>query len=111
MTTERKPHVHAEVIKAWADGAEVQVSTDGGCTWADAAAPMFSYACLYRIKPEPKEPTTWYQGVFSHPGGWLFIPDRLFRGEDEARSYWSGYAAEEFPLIKLVPIYTEENAE
>lgn len=24
MTTEKKPHVHAEVIKAWADGATIE---------------------------------------------------------------------------------------
>lgn len=48
-----KPHKHAEVIKAWADGAEVQY-LDGINSWIDAANPQWDDYTQYRIKPEPK---------------------------------------------------------
>ncbi|MFN7611531.1 MAG: hypothetical protein ACK5QX_11450 [bacterium] len=53
MTTERKPHVHATFIKAWADGAQIQfLNLDG--EWVDVAKPNWAPQRVYRIKPEPK---------------------------------------------------------
>jgi hypothetical protein len=53
-----KPHIHAEVIKAWADGAEIEVIhntiSDG---WLPTDAPDWSLSCSYRVKPEPKPNT------------------------------------------------------
>jgi hypothetical protein len=46
-------HKHAELIKAWADGAEIQfynVFTQ----WVDVDNPEWKEGCLYRIKPELK---------------------------------------------------------
>jgi hypothetical protein len=48
-----KPHKHAELIKAWADGAEIQYKLNG--VWYDGFHDMSwldNYE--YRIKPEPK---------------------------------------------------------
>ena len=47
-----KPHKHAELIKAWADGAEIQLKGRNG-EWIDIF-PDWSEECEYRIKPEPK---------------------------------------------------------
>lgn len=48
------PRKHADVIKAWADGAEVQARPPGGCTmWADVKVPVFSSDWEYRVKPDP----------------------------------------------------------
>lgn len=50
----KTPHKHAELIKAWADGAEIEVSMDGS-HWSDClGAPSFNVNFKYRIKPEPK---------------------------------------------------------
>ena len=46
-----KPHKHAELIKAWADGAEIQRKVHG--EWEDCQPKWDEYAD-YRIKPEPK---------------------------------------------------------
>lgn len=47
------PHKWAELIKAWADGAEVQIFV--GNEWHDIQNPRFdSSESKYRIKPEPK---------------------------------------------------------
>jgi hypothetical protein len=54
------PHKHAEIIKAWADGAEIEARTL--CThvrnsneWFDTTDPVWSNKNLdFRIKPETK---------------------------------------------------------
>jgi hypothetical protein len=53
MTTERKPHVHAALIKAWADGALIQFRNLDD-EWVDVLAPDWHFSRKYRIKPEPK---------------------------------------------------------
>ena len=46
-----KPHKHAELIKAWADGAKIQLWWADG--WVDSENPNWGGE-IYRIKPEPK---------------------------------------------------------
>lgn len=47
-----KPHKHAELIKAWADGAEIEVHTFRH-GWEHCEHPNW-IDNEYRIKPEPK---------------------------------------------------------
>ena len=51
-----KPHKHAELIKAWADGAEIQVFDNIFNSWFDVIdnKPSWDFEHEYRIKPEPK---------------------------------------------------------
>ena len=51
----KKPHKHAELIKAWADGAKIQHFAPHLDMWADITAPAWNTSCDYRIKPEVKE--------------------------------------------------------
>jgi hypothetical protein len=48
-----KPHKHAELIKAWADGAEIEVKADVNY-WLLTKAPTWYVDYEYRIKREPK---------------------------------------------------------
>jgi hypothetical protein len=48
-----KPHKHAELIKAWADGATIQ-ARDEIFEWADIPNPTWQLNLEYRIKREPK---------------------------------------------------------
>ncbi len=48
-----KPHKHAEVIKAWADGAEVQTRSDIYDDWHDVKYSVFYPNKEYRVKPQP----------------------------------------------------------
>ena len=48
------PHKHADLIKAWADGAEIQAKSMISHTWVDVQEPSWSPEQAYRIKP--KEP-------------------------------------------------------
>lgn len=53
MNTAKKPHKHAELIKAWADGAEIEYL---GCVgeWYPKSNPLWSDNMTYRIKPTPQ---------------------------------------------------------
>ena len=44
------PHKHAEVIKAWADGADIEYFLDNN-QWAKAVGPAWCEGNRYRIKP------------------------------------------------------------
>ena len=52
-----QPHKHAALIKAWAEGATIQVNFPNDAErWTDTPDPAWgtSYSRKYRIKPEPK---------------------------------------------------------
>lgn len=62
----RKPHKHAEVIKAWADGAEIEyleTMTSKEPYWANAPMPKWSEETMYRVKPEPKPDMVFYARI------------------------------------------------
>ena len=46
-------HKHAELIKAWADGAEIQVFYNDIMTWGGVDKPDWHESLSYRIKPKP----------------------------------------------------------
>lgn len=48
------PHKHAALIKAWADGAEIEVQRINSNVWEIAHCPAWVEQATYRIKPEPK---------------------------------------------------------
>ena len=45
-------HIHADLIHAWADGAEIQAKSND--VWLDCPIPMWYTTAIYRIKPETK---------------------------------------------------------
>lgn len=53
MSKQNKPHKHAELIKLWADGAEIQYK-NGGAGWISIGDPSWCDENEYRIAPEPK---------------------------------------------------------
>lgn len=46
-----QPRKHADVIKAWADGAEVQARMGEHDVWIDMPCPRFEESLQYRVKP------------------------------------------------------------
>ncbi len=54
------PHKHADLIKAWADGAKIEYWDTLKNTWAQpcGGTPMWNVNNTYRIKPEPKPDIT-----------------------------------------------------
>lgn len=49
------PHKHAAVIKAWADGAEIQCKAPHHVRWQDCSFPAWNADTKYRVKPETKK--------------------------------------------------------
>lgn len=62
-----KPHRHAELIHAYADGAEIEVYDKKFEKWTATENPCFLSGMEYRIKPEPR-PDLIYYGVFDMDG-------------------------------------------
>lgn len=65
----KTPYKHAEIIKAWADGADIEVQTHSTGPWIDfkdtcqLGCVAWSSSWEYRIKPEPKPDVVWYMVV------------------------------------------------
>ena len=59
-------HKHAELIHAWADGAEIEYLTAYG-TWALKEHTSWNEYHEYRIKPEPKPDVIDYAYVIKNP--------------------------------------------
>jgi hypothetical protein len=51
-----KPHKHAELIKAWADGETIEMFSADGC-WMEVPHPSWRSDMEYRIRHEPKPDT------------------------------------------------------
>lgn len=49
-----KPHKHAALIKAWADGVSIEHYNTMDKTWYDCPFPSWIDSHPYRIKPTPK---------------------------------------------------------
>ena len=62
-----KPHVHAEVIKAWADGAEIEYRHDNSDDWAVADSPRWYEGVYYRVKPKT---VVKYHGIMQGTDGY-----------------------------------------
>ena len=73
-----KPHKHADLIKAWADGAEVEYLDAGSASfWRSVTSPRWDGQGEYRIKPEPKPDVVKYGeiGVIYAPA-WHAEPNK-----------------------------------
>lgn len=49
----KQPHKHAALIKAWADGAEIETYDVVEGSWYSVDDPSWNRRFEYRIKPEP----------------------------------------------------------
>jgi hypothetical protein len=58
-----KPHKHAELIKQWAEGVEIEVKHPSNGSWWDAKPPVWDLDYEYRIKPEHKPDVVVYSRV------------------------------------------------
>ena len=76
-------HKHAEIIKAWADGAEVQVFRHeyDGYYWEDTATPNFNIDFDYRIKPTEKV-VRWLWAWQPIGTNWSFISEHRYTDEE-----------------------------
>lgn len=60
-------HVHCELIKAWADGNEIQFFGKLSKEWHDATCPNWCIETVYRLKPVRRE------GMYGYRDDYLTI--------------------------------------
>lgn len=76
----KTPHKHAEVIKAWANGARIQHFCAASGDWKDCdGTPGWHSAVDYRIKPEPRK--GWYRVALLADGS-TFTADKSISEEE-----------------------------
>ena len=63
QSVNQKRHKHADVIHAWAEGADIEVFNPNTCEWVHTDAHDFNRNYEYRIKP--KEPD-WWENIPEH---------------------------------------------
>lgn len=85
VSTEKKAHKHAELIKLWAAGESVQVRRSEFDEWSDTDLPTWSLEFEYRIKPEEKKPVVRWLWTYECAGGWYTC--NFFRTEEEMLEY------------------------
>lgn len=74
------PRKHAELIKAWADGAEIQYCRMDG-EWGDVDIPLWSESSEYRLKPVPKADHTIEGTIYLVSAPWTCRVKVTFSGE------------------------------
>lgn len=74
-------HKHAELIKAWANGAQIEVKHPSNGSWWDAKPPSWDLDYEYRIKPEEKKPVVMWKWVYKSHGSW--VESEMFMSELE----------------------------
>lgn len=88
-------HPHAELIHAWAEGADIQIKTllEG---WQDTKSPIWGTDTEYRIKPkQPKQPE-WFENIPKH-GVLCWVSDtRSNPSSDTALSIITTHKSENF---------------
>jgi len=65
-------HIHADLIHAWADGAQIQRKRNNE-DWDDAPYPIWDENTEYRIKPESKSD---YVRYLEMPMFWGYVERR-----------------------------------
>ncbi|MES2586960.1 MAG: hypothetical protein V4536_08585 [Pseudomonadota bacterium] len=78
----KKPHKHCKLIKAWADGAEIQVYSPYPKTWRDAGTPSWDRTNEYRIKPEPKPDVVSLMFQDTNTPAWYEVPENATNKRD-----------------------------
>lgn len=105
MCTENKRHKHADLIIAWANGAEIQAYRDG--TWIDwdsPYGPTWDPGILYRIKPKP--PVKKYLIVYLVRGSRrASITDTYWESIQEYKNY---YARITFDFVEAIQATEKE---
>lgn len=76
-----KPRKHAAVIKAWADGAEVEGCHPDSRRWTVLSNPAFSEDWEYRVKP----PKKWFRVLLLKTGSTMCADN-----EDQERRFSMG---------------------
>ena len=80
-------HKHAELIKAWADGAEIEFWSTIDEKWYLADKPSWDENKKYRIKHIEKKPVVRWLWAYKVCNRWFHTADFLASKEEMERDY------------------------
>ena len=95
-----KPHPHADIIKAWASGAEVEVLSFVNNNWNLSVNPIWDPTSIYRIKPTH---TTKSLSVVKDLSGELYIAAKVYHKPWELPSNVTTPYILQFDVLDQVP--------
>jgi hypothetical protein len=76
-------HKHADLIKQWADGAQIQWFHDHYGIWQDiVSSPYWMDGVQYRIKPEEKQPVVRWKCVYKSANGYWTETNYFYTDEE-----------------------------
>jgi hypothetical protein len=79
-----KPHKHAALIHAWADGAEIEFLTEGGI-WLEACNPNWNEFTVYRLR----DPYAELKAAAKDPTKQIRLNGRGWMDAGESKWIWS----------------------
>ena len=81
----KKQHKHAELIKQWADGAEIQVRVED--EWCDVFNHTWGVSAEYRVKPKK-----WTPKLTLAASEYIYVNYKNYEGvsdvSDDVKNYW-----------------------
>lgn len=92
-----EPHKHAATIKAWADGATIQMLNNSN-KWRDCPSPLWYIETEYRVKPVEKSYGEIAQCQFRKDGWDASYPTEAFQSMADA--VISAFIARNFSLAE-----------
>ena len=114
-----KPHKHAELIKAWADGAEIQRytkvlsgSAKGGTVewiWVSSPKPSWKETDEYRIKPKEKQKVKMWKWLLQHDKEY-FLSQHFYKSHEEALADFENRGTEVLHAVDWseIEVYDEQ---
>ena len=99
-----KPHKHAELIKAWADGAEIERLTEIGDWLPDNDTPEWLEDVVYRIKPAEKV-ARW---LWAYKNFDLWMLTDTFMSEEELQAWEAKSPYEGFVKVEATRMEFDE---
>ena len=84
-------HIHADLIHAYAEGAEIQrLDVDG--SWIDFTTLEFLPRNVYRIKPKIVKREGWV-AMYTQADGFSYIQRNICDSEDDVKQYYQNAKA------------------
>lgn len=108
VTKGRQPHVHAALIKAWADGARIQCDVSGRGGWVDCPTPSWLNEVIYRIKPKPQvKKYRWVYFFIQEPTRWKITEGHYQNKEEVMKKIGSQYMVLDLISYSMIEVEDE----
>lgn len=97
-------HIHADLIKAWADGAEIEYFDQCDQEWTVVHSPSWAEDIKYRIKPPKRKPKTirYALYIYETPDGQYRVGVWYDAGVDDKANEGNPLSGDANSLVKWI---------